>query len=147
LTATCIATASAIILPAEATPPILPRSGFAPGGVFCVRLGWRLAGINSLAGIIKRARAATPYFIISVSKGKLMRDQSNRIATAAALLVRAGLCRRAVGIPTMGGHRTDSILLDLADQLEREAGGLVPRGRPSSPDDPRQRADRAAHAA
>ena len=61
------------------------------------------------------------------------RDQSKRMETAAALLARAALCRRAAGIPTTGGHRTDRILLDLAEQLEREAAELVPpRGRPSA---------------
>jgi DNA-binding response OmpR family regulator len=56
-----------------------------------------------------------------------MRDQSNRVATG-ALLARAELCRRAASIPTTG-HRSDRILLDLAEQLEREAAGLAPPDR------------------
>jgi DNA-binding response OmpR family regulator len=57
-----------------------------------------------------------------------MRDQSNR-APAGALLARAKLCRRAASISTTGDHRSDRILIDLAEQLEREAAELAPRGR------------------
>jgi hypothetical protein len=56
-----------------------------------------------------------------------MRNQADPIATAAALLARAALCRRAASVPTTGGHKSDRILLDLAEQLEREAAALAPR--------------------
>lgn len=62
-----------------------------------------------------------------------MRNLANRMATAAALLARAELCRRAASIPTSGGHQSDQILLDLAERLEREAAALAPRDRPSTP--------------
>src|SRR5215813_9796972 len=64
-------------------------------------------------------------------KGEFMTDQANRMARAAALLARAQMCRRAASIPTTGGHSSDRILLDLAEQLERDAAALAPRGRPS----------------
>jgi DNA-binding response OmpR family regulator len=77
--------------------------------------------INYLAEIIKRT-------CDSALTSLAMRDQSNR-ATAGALLARAKLCRRAASISTTGDHRSDRILLDLAEQLEREAAELAPQGR------------------
>jgi hypothetical protein len=46
---------------------------------------------------------------------------------AASLRRKAKLCRRAAGVPTQGGHNADSILLTLADDLEREADQLEGR--------------------
>jgi hypothetical protein len=46
---------------------------------------------------------------------------------AARLRRKAKLCRRAAGVPTQGGHNADSILLTLADDLEREADQLEGR--------------------
>jgi len=62
-----------------------------------------------------------------------MRGQSDPMAIvrAAALRARAALCRRAAGTPTVGGHESDRILIDLAESLEREANGLAPRSRPN----------------
>jgi hypothetical protein len=62
-----------------------------------------------------------------------MRGQSDPLAIvrAAALRARAALCRRAAGTPTVGGHESDRLLLDLAESLEREANALAPRGRPN----------------
>ena len=62
-----------------------------------------------------------------------MKNPVHRMVTAAALLARAELCRRAASIPTAGGHQSDQILLDLAERLEREAAALAPRERPSTP--------------
>jgi hypothetical protein len=55
-----------------------------------------------------------------------MSDLANRVAKAGALLARAALCRRAASVPTIGGHQTDRILLEMAEQLEREAAALAP---------------------
>jgi hypothetical protein len=49
-------------------------------------------------------------------------SQTRRIA--AELRHKAELCRQAASVPTEGGHPADSVLLTLADELEREAQGL-----------------------
>jgi hypothetical protein len=41
--------------------------------------------------------------------------------TAQELRRRAALCRRAANVPTSGSSNADRILLELAEQLEREA--------------------------
>jgi hypothetical protein len=43
------------------------------------------------------------------------------VALVGELRRKAALCRQAVSISTSGSGRTDHILLELADQLEREA--------------------------
>ena len=63
---------------------------------------------------------------------KCQPDRAPAIVRAAALRARAALCRRAAGIPTTGGHESDRLLLDLAEQLEREAAELAPRVRPDT---------------
>jgi hypothetical protein len=47
--------------------------------------------------------------------------------TAAELRRKAKLCRQAANVSTEGGHTADSILLTLADELEREAEELERR--------------------
>ena len=47
-------------------------------------------------------------------------SEVRRIA-ATKLREKAKMCRRAAGIPTQGGHNADSILLRLAEELERDA--------------------------
>ena len=55
-------------------------------------------------------------------------ERSDPPATgAAALRAKAALCRRAAEVPTDGGRGTDRILINLAEQLEREATELEKR--------------------
>jgi hypothetical protein len=43
----------------------------------------------------------------------------------------ARLCRRMASIPTSGGHRTDRVLLELAEELEsKERESAAPEIRP-----------------
>jgi hypothetical protein len=45
----------------------------------------------------------------------------------------ARLCRRVASIPTSGGHRTDRVLLDLAQELEsRELARAELESRPGA---------------
>ena len=47
----------------------------------------------------------------------------------------ASLCRKAAGAPTEGGHRTNRMLIWMAEQLERQAEELereAPSPKPSS---------------
>jgi hypothetical protein len=50
------------------------------------------------------------------------------VSDARELRRKAALCRRAAGIRTEGGSRTDRRLLELAEELEREADALEGRG-------------------
>lgn len=54
-----------------------------------------------------------------------MTDTERRVQQ---LRARATVCRGAAAIPTNGGHRTDRLLIDIADQLEREAAELEKAG-------------------
>jgi hypothetical protein len=38
---------------------------------------------------------------------------------------RAAVCRIAAGLPTTGGHETDRLLFQIAEQLEAEADELA----------------------
>ena len=46
------------------------------------------------------------------------------MSKAALLGQKAALYRRAASIPTEGSHRTDRLLIQLAEKLEREAEAL-----------------------
>jgi hypothetical protein len=46
------------------------------------------------------------------------------MSKAAQLRQKAALYRRAASVPTEGSHRTDRLLIELAEQLEREAAAL-----------------------
>lgn len=57
-------------------------------------------------------------------------SELHRVATE--LRRKAELCRRAASVSTEGGHRADSILMNLAAELEREAQELEELPRMSS---------------
>ena len=44
----------------------------------------------------------------------------------------AELCKRMAAVPTSGGHRTDRLLVTLAEQLDYEAARLEGQTEPSS---------------
>ena len=46
------------------------------------------------------------------------------MSKAAQLRQKAALCRRAASVHTEGSHRTDRLLIKLAEELEREAEAL-----------------------
>ena len=46
------------------------------------------------------------------------------MSKVAQLRQKAALCRRAASVPTEGSHRTDRLLIKLAEELEREAAAL-----------------------
>ena len=50
------------------------------------------------------------------------------MSKAAHLRQKAALYRRAASIPTEGSHRTDRLLIQLAEELEREAAALEAAG-------------------
>jgi hypothetical protein len=50
------------------------------------------------------------------------------MSKAAQLKQKAALYRRAASIPTEGSHRTDRLLIELAEKLEREAEALEASG-------------------
>ena len=53
------------------------------------------------------------------------------MSKAAQLRQKAALYRRAANIPPEGSHRTDRLLVELADKLEREAEALEASGEDS----------------
>jgi hypothetical protein len=50
------------------------------------------------------------------------------MSKAAQLRQTAALYRRAASVPTEGSHRTDRLLIELAEELEREAEALENSG-------------------
>jgi hypothetical protein len=53
-----------------------------------------------------------------------MKSAKHLISRIAELRQIADRCRQAARVPTKGGHRTDRVLLRVADKLEREATAL-----------------------